>query len=882
MRGGSWICFESSLPARQLLYTLILSCSRSETLAPFLTPDWPDPISPLVTTSPLKTVYIDFLGDLDYDRWTTTLKYLAPEVDSSVEQMIVRMFRLLFLDHHMERVQTLSIPITHLEPYIKYTPSLKSLQRIRFYEDDLDGTQDQVLNQSQGHQVNGPHDLDGQNTVGDAGSSGENSAQEEVHIPENAAEQGDTNATEDSQLDISNADDLEAVGNSADQGTNADEISETAQAQPGPVFDPTPRAIAFLKSHRKLFNPNRTLESFHRPFSLPGQSNQYLHRYGLLEVEPPYRWINPGWGSDPTHDSWYVGILQALESPAVVDLGNWKLFMFQLNNTPLDGIKRIRSFCDDMSDIHWDQGNLLQRCRSLERFGAALRSSDAFGWAVEEFKDRKIYEALLRDGVACAPISLAQGTSHSSFFGPGLDPVPLRRVNLRNGNDDFIIPVLKDICWAFKKTLESIQVRMYSSEPSFPTNIFCNMPHLTTLDIHLKSNRSFSSDTSFLEACPSLRFLRLRDNIQDQSDIVGTSACIQKPWYLPKLQELVLVGTSCNVFNYETFTYTRNIEVIRLERTILDFGVRTINDDYLEHLSRHSWSWRWDLPRLHTMALKGSPAHLFQTCLLERCPRLQRLSLNLDQVPRSLSISRDMTKTTTSFQSSVRSLILKGRWVATETADLPLFIRAWFNNLQYLKTDVAQFSCNKSLIESLKSMRSLRKANFLRHSLSKYDAWKLGLEEVEFKCSHEWDLDHRIEISIADARKRRMLAREQQLAEEAERMKRERRTLEFQDALDIMSDAFSILNLMDESRIHPDNGSEDHDIELSNTSSNTSRCSTVDSGCKIGMESESTDEEHRHITEDEIQDGQEANEDLISIMKSVCVFKGKRYHFTEN
>ncbi|KAF9984674.1 hypothetical protein BGZ79_005560 [Entomortierella chlamydospora] len=179
-------------------------------------------------------------------------------------------------------------------------------------------------------------------------------------------------------------------------------------------------------------------------------------------------------------------------------------------------------------------------------------------------------------------------------------------------------------------------------------------------------------------------------------------------------------------------------------------------------------------------------------------------------------------------------------------------------------------------------MRSLRKANFLRHSLSKYDAWKLGLEEVEFKCSREWDLDHRIEISIADARERRMLARKQQLAEEAERMKRARRILEFQDALDIMSEAFSILNIMNESGTHPDDGSADHDIELSNTSSNTSHCSAVDSGCKIGMESESTDEKHRRITEDEVQDEQEANEDLISIMKSVCVFKGKRYHFREN
>ncbi|KAF9351197.1 hypothetical protein BGX26_010746 [Mortierella sp. AD094] len=591
MRSCSWPSFESSLPAKQLLYTLILSCSRAEALAPFLTPDWPDPISPLVVTSPLKTVYIDYLGDLDYDRWITTLKYLAPEVDSGVEQMIARMLRLLFLDHHMERVQTLSIPITHLEPYIKYTPNLKNLQRIRFYEDELDGTQDQDLNQSQGRQFDALHDLDEQNPVGDVGSNGENSAQEEFQTPEDTAEHEDANTIEDSQLDISGADDQETMANNADQEGNTEETSETVQAQPGPVFDPTPRAIAFLKSHRELFNPNQTPESFHRPYCLSGQSDQYPCRYGLLEIEPPYRWINPGWGSEPTRDSWYVGVLQALESPAAVDFGNWKLFASQLNNTPLAGIKRIRSFCDDMPDTHWDQGKLLQRCRSLERFGAALRSSDAFEWAVEEFKDRRIYEALLQDGVACAPSSLAQGTSHSSFFGPGLDPVPLRRVKLRNGNDHFVIPVLRDICWAFKKTLESIQVRMHAGEPSFPTSIFCNMPHLTTLDIHLNVNCPFSSDTSFLEACPALKFLRLVDDIQDQSDVIGTATCIQKPWHLPKLQELVLIGTLCNVFNYETFTYTHDIEVIRLERTILDLGVRVINDDYLEHLSRHSWSW---------------------------------------------------------------------------------------------------------------------------------------------------------------------------------------------------------------------------------------------------------------------------------------------------
>ncbi|KAK3812178.1 MAG: hypothetical protein J3Q66DRAFT_52971 [Benniella sp.] len=139
----SYPTFSSSLPAKQLLYILLLSCRRADDLVPFLTPDWPEPVSPWVSVAPLMAVYIDYLGDLDYERWTKTLKWLVPELDNSMDQMVIRLLRLMFLDHHQERVQTLSIPITHLQPYTQFIPYLKNLQRIEFYEDELDGTHDQ-------------------------------------------------------------------------------------------------------------------------------------------------------------------------------------------------------------------------------------------------------------------------------------------------------------------------------------------------------------------------------------------------------------------------------------------------------------------------------------------------------------------------------------------------------------------------------------------------------------------------------------------------------------------------------------------------------------------------------------------------------------------
>ncbi|KAG0366112.1 hypothetical protein BGX24_003851 [Mortierella sp. AD032] len=755
-------------------------------------------------------VYIDYLEDLDYFRWETTLWFMSPFNMKSEHQWAFRQLQQLFLDHHKERIQVLWIPITHLELYKAFVPHLRNLQRIRFYDDMLDGTHDQDQDQDHDH-----------------------------------------------------------------ENENADGAARNA-----PVYNPMPGALAFIQSHRALFNPSRVPERLHRYGYQRPRRKQHPCGYGLLEIEPPFGWINAT--EFPTYDAWYVQLLQALESPAVINFENWTRFSFHLDNIPLDGVKRLRSFCDDMPEANWDQGKLLQRCRALERFSATVRSPTVFSWAVEEQKYRATCESLLQGNVACAPTGLAQGRDHGGYFGPGLDPVPLRKVTFRNGDDTFVVPVLKDICSAFRKTLESIRVQLRSAEGEIPLGIVYGMHHLTVLDMHINFSSHFSSSTSFLEDCTALEFLRLVDEDRSDWGSTATKNTLQEPWRLPKLRALVLIGAICDAFNYESLAHAPEVETIRLERFIGDIGVRKVSERYLDHLSRPSWSWNWSLPRLYSMTLQGLPAHLFRPCLLKGCPKLQKLHLDLGKVPRSVSKSRDLKDGPLEFQSPVRSLVLKGQWIMMETPNLfRILMQTWFNGLHYLKIDASQFPSKKSIMNGLTSLKRLCKANLPRHQLSSYEVWELGLREVGFKCSREWDLKHRVQILKTDAQERRRLTREQQHQEEARELERAKMLLEFQESFELMSTAFSMLDAMEDSDTPPDHDAEEQHDEQLISLKEISRCETVDSTCAIYQDQEGESVAQREQAEQEAVEEQEAEEeDDVDFMRCVYVFKGRRFHAT--
>ncbi|KAG0278645.1 hypothetical protein BGZ95_003501 [Linnemannia exigua] len=1202
-QGGYPSSIYNTIPAKRLLYLLLLSCRQADDLVPFLSVDWPEPLSPFTGDQPLMACYIDYLGDLDFDRWTATLKQLLVEFDTQMEQHAFRLFRLLFLDHHKGRVEKLAIPITHIEPYMDLIPHLKNLQRVRFYEDELEPPPEesspaQAVNEGapvvaedvvadapavENEAVNPIADpavepIDEpivdpnsdpapepeaepttesvaepvaepvtepepqpatepaedpvvepttdpvhepivepvvepvaevraeeqqavevaateiaaapavpeienvpvisrreQVTIGpmetfeemldlimaiemdyvlperaqveeDAESddtpervqNGSVEALEEIldmimaidvdyDLPERAQDEGDAEsddspvpaqdrgevnpiiaATEESVAvaageateEVEEAEPIVALtallsehdevaiveigplypmnendgyfepeedvmtrlfaegrrtgwvrsrpeydpeeamayilalvgdpedvfepeaamsdlfymlGNPEDfgdawewGGTGAaaaaeeeeqEEVVQEAEvvqeeinnvvaqeetppappadetpepAQPArPVFDPTPNGVKFLKQHAALFGPG-------------------LSGPGLVEIEPPYAWIHPSDSDNITYGSRYVDLLMAQATPTIIQFHSWDRFRHYIKDMPLDGVKRLRYFYEEWPEVDWDQVGLIKKCRNLEKFSSRIYDPTIFKFAIEEQQDRDIYLEMCRNGVAGPSTSLGGGRSHGGHYGPGEDPVPLRQVHLRSYSDGHLLPVLEDICTAFKPTLESILCRLYVSDTSLLLKQFHDMPRLTFLDLRHDSPNSLINDASFLRGCRNLKTLRLRDGNMEQTLTVESPLALYEPWDLPCLEELVLIGTTCDLFNYGTLATCPQLQSIRLECIVPDMGVHTVCETYQEHLGHLSWNWAWIMPRLHTLFLKGRPAHLFRPTLLHGCPKLTNVHLDVGRVPRSVTAARDIltnSSTNTTFRSPVRSLTLKGRWIMNESATIVgSFFQTWFSNVVYLKFESTVFYDDRSMLDGLYSIPSLRKVFLCRQAVSKYDAWKLGLEETPFKSPFEWERKTRHESFQAELQRLRLIEKQKQ-AEEEEKEARAKADAEAEAEAEARAKAKAVVDTPASVTIagvtldhRPDvsvdsNKDDTHKstAEPTTTSVDRVRCQSVDSAIALGEEQAQAAEQAKIALDEETSDRFES-------LRCVYIFKGKRYH----
>ncbi|KAK3831065.1 MAG: hypothetical protein J3R72DRAFT_527894 [Linnemannia gamsii] len=1178
-RQGGYPCIiYNTVPVKRLLYLLLLSCRQADDLVPFLSVDWPEPLSPFTGDQPLMACYIDYLGDHDFDRWTDTLKQLLVEFDTQMEQHAYRLFRLLFLDHHKERVQKLAIPITHIEPYMELIPHLKNLQRVRFYEDELEpppeeSTPAQAVNEevpviaegvaegvaedaAEGVVADAPaNETETANPVADpavepivdpavnlnvdpapeleADPTTETVAepvtepepqpmaapveepivepaidpvqepivepviepvetrteeQQAVEVvvaeiamapaapevesvpvisrreqatvgpmetfeemldlimaiemdyvlPERVQEEGDAESDDSPEPvqsggEVSNtiaatgepavevgATTVEVAAGEATEGEEAEPIitlaallsehdevpfveagplfpmnehvgyfepeedvmtrlfaegrrtgwiratpeyepeeamayilalvgdpeevfepesamsdlfhmlgnpedfgdawdtwewEETEEAlaaveeeeeevvqeaevvqeeinnvlaqeevnnvvaqeeappaeetpepaQPArPVFDPTPNGVKFLEKHAALFGPGR---------SGPG----------LVEIEPPYAWIHPSDSENITYGSRYVDLLKAQAASTIIQFHSWDRFRHYINDMPLDGVKRLRSFYEEWPEVDWDQVGLIKKCRSLDKFSSRIYDPTIFKFAIEEQQDRDIYLELCKSGVAGASTSLGGGRSHGGHYGPGEDPVPLRQVCLKSYCDGHLLPVLEDICTAFKLTLESILCRLYASDACVLLNQFHDMPRLTFLDLRHDSSNSLINDASFLRGCRNLKTLRLRDGNMEQPLTAQSPLGLYEPWDLPCLEELVLIGTACDLFNYGTLANCPELQSIRLECIVPDMGVHTVCETYQEHLALPSWNWAWTLPRLHTLLLKGRPAHLFRPTLLLGCPKLINVHLNVGNVPRSVTAARDIfTNSITTFRSPVRSLTLKGRWIMNESATtMGSFLQTWFSNVVYLKFESTLFYDDRSMLDGLYSIPSLRKVFLCRQAVSKYDAWKLGLEETPFKSPFEWERKTRHESFQAELQRLRLIE-EQKQAEEEEKEAREKAEAEAEAeaearakaAVDTPASVTVGVTLDHRPDISVDTNKDDthkSTVEPTATAVDRVRCQSVDSAIALEEEQAQAAEQAKIVLDEE-------KSDLYKSLRCVYIFKGKRYH----
>ncbi|KAG0355990.1 hypothetical protein BG005_005075 [Podila minutissima] len=794
--------FSQSLTAKKLLYLLLLSCRQADDLVPFLSIDWPDALSPVAQETQLQAPYIEYLKDLDFDRWINTLKCLLIEFDTQMEEYAIRVFRLMFLDHHKERVQVLNIPVTHLEPYQEMVASLKSLQRIHFYEDKLEDEQPV--------------------------ETGERNSEEETTDEENARKE---------------------------QAARVKRIEYAV-----------PRAVSFLQAHRNVFSQSAS------------SSTSSQDQVGLQEITPPRYWIHADWSGNPTHDAHFVELLQALKTPATVDFRHWERFSTQLKRIPLDKVTRLRAFCSDWSETRWDQSKVLEQCRSLERFSSCLTGPNIFSWALEEQKDRDIYEALRRSGVAGEPFSLCQGNSHGGYYGPGKAPLPLRKVEMMSGDEQFSVPVLKDICAAFSKTLESIKMRHYSVEDPIPLRVFSHLPRMHTIDITHRRGHQFFNDASFLRECPQLEVLKLIDYDTCELVICSSMFDLQEPWKLPHLKELVLVGTMAHNFNYATLGHTPALRSLRLNcvaQGTWDTDVHATHAAYSKLASDCCWTWNWDLPSLESVHLKGRPAHIFRFSQISHCPRLQSVSLDLGRVPRLVSVEEDLPQSKEPF-ASIQSLVLKGPWKWTNHGLFSQFLLAWFSGTSFLHLQCSFPEDLQTLLGSFRLLKNLRKAKVHGLHVCDYDAWKFGLVDAIYKSSREWEEKYRDEFFFKGALER--IEEEKRLIREEEALVRaqEQALQEMEDALEIMSTAFSMLQ---ETQEGDEEATTTVDAESSKETisdtvdapSERTRSETVDRACALDDKKMMRKQEQKR----------ELERAMAECHRSVYVFNGHRYHLKD-
>ncbi|KAG0267406.1 hypothetical protein BG011_005691 [Mortierella polycephala] len=324
--------------------------------------------------------------------------------------------------------------------------------------------------------------------------------------------------------------------------------------------------------------------------------------------------------------------LPPLANPRVLNASNWMHFVTKSMDTNLESVTVI-SYPKKPTRFSVDIDPFLHRCRSLRELNMLL-TAGAFRWAVEE-KDRYLVNKDLD------PRPLVS-----------LQTLRLRVVALSVGCD------VNDAAYAFSDTLRSLTLdvtpkRMNGVDPLPPFELGrnWNMPALRFLEVNIY-NQVLIMDPNTLLGCRALEDIHINDNVMyyDPQEIQHWA-----PVELPNLASLELHGGAALSFDLNTLHSTPKLHTLELGMKDFDgeyFIPATENDleqDDLELIHDGSsnddeqgmdsgagpihpqvrWSWDWHLPNLSQLSLSAIFAYTFQFRMLQKCPNLEVLDLNI-------------------------------------------------------------------------------------------------------------------------------------------------------------------------------------------------------------------------------------------------------------
>ncbi|KAG0267425.1 hypothetical protein BG011_005710 [Mortierella polycephala] len=313
-----------------------------------------------------------------------------------------------------------------------------------------------------------------------------------------------------------------------------------------------------------------------------------------------------------------IKALPPLSNPRTLDNINWLHFIAKAQETNLDSVKFV-SYPMGYELVSIERYPPIHRCRAMQSMRLQATTDDVLKWAVEE---KKQYEYDIRQGVVPKPL------------------VPLESIDIDFRNETSHTAA-DDAAYAFSGTLVNLRIEdLYRSGDDYdgPSVAFhfghrWNLPKLEVLVISSPGN-TLHLGSNILGGCKALKEVSLRDSVWDYSPDQIQS---WHPAELPCLKGLQLIGTPALSFHPATLQSTASLEVLVMSMPVKD-GSNYIpldnGDTHVEPGSTHTlpqtlWSWDWHLPKLTRLWLGATFAFKFRFQMLQYCPLLEQLQLNI-------------------------------------------------------------------------------------------------------------------------------------------------------------------------------------------------------------------------------------------------------------
>ncbi|KAG0320300.1 hypothetical protein BGZ97_000305 [Linnemannia gamsii] len=318
-----------------------------------------------------------------------------------------------------------------------------------------------------------------------------------------------------------------------------------------------------------------------------------------------------------------------------------------------------------------DERPFLQRCRSLKLLEVVADGTvGRFKWAVEE-KRRTLGRPVIGLDTSTGISECARTSSPQSAVSPQLQLshqqhlIPLAKFTLTE-RFERIKDEVDDITFAFSQTLTHLNISSKDYTRAAITQFGfgrVGLPVLTHLTLST-DRRIAVIDEQFLLRCPSLKSVTFADKtFYYQLEEIVTSA----PGSLPQLEHLDLMGMNALKFHPTTLDSTPNLVSLRVgivpmhdldnndffiptvEQLNRSFGIQNEDDSSnsnptISHSNnadtdmagakpgrnvRPQWYWDWEFLHLRRLHLIGEFAFLFEFRMLQACPALETLALEI-------------------------------------------------------------------------------------------------------------------------------------------------------------------------------------------------------------------------------------------------------------